>query len=246
VEVKGFQFENFKKGGEKVKNKVLLISLAVVLALSISLIGCGGEVGQQEEEEEPEIPEYNLTISSTKGGSVITPGQGTASFTYDEGEVVNLEATPDDGYRFLNWTGDVGTIADVEDATTRIIMNGDYSISANFRQDEVVTFIDPNLEAAVRHAIAKHESPIYTLDMEQLGGLDAEQSGISDLTGLEYATHLRRLILGNNQISDIKPLVDNEGISEGDEVDLYENPLSSASVNTYIPQLEARGVIVDY
>jgi Leucine-rich repeat (LRR) protein len=53
-------------------------------------------------------------------------------------------------------------------------------------------------------------------------------------------------LLHNNQISDISPLVDNEGISEGDTVDLDENPLSSDSINIYIPQLEARGVNVDY
>jgi TRAP-type C4-dicarboxylate transport system substrate-binding protein len=34
--------EKFKKGGEKVKNKVFLISLAVVLALSLSIVGCTG------------------------------------------------------------------------------------------------------------------------------------------------------------------------------------------------------------
>ena len=105
------------------KNRVLLISLAVVLALSVALIGCGGE-------EAPEVTEYNLTISSTEGGEVTTPGEGTR--TYEEGMVVNLVADPEEGYRFVNWTGDVGTIADVEDATTTITMNDGYSIIANF------------------------------------------------------------------------------------------------------------------
>jgi hypothetical protein len=40
-----------------------------MLALSVGLIGCGGE----------EIPEYNLTISSNEGGKVTTPGEGTFS-----------------------------------------------------------------------------------------------------------------------------------------------------------------------
>jgi len=35
-------------------------------------------------------------------------------------------------------------------------------------------------------------------------------------------------------------------LSEGDEIILRENPLSWDSINTYIPQLEARGVTVDY
>ncbi len=74
--------------------------------------------------------EYSLTISSTSGGSVTTPGEGT--FSYDEGTVVDLVATPGAGYRFDEWTGDVGTIADVNAASTTITMNGDYSITANF------------------------------------------------------------------------------------------------------------------
>jgi hypothetical protein len=77
-----------------------------------------------------EIVEYELTISSTDGGSVTTPGEGT--FTYGEGDGVNIVATPDAGYRFVNWIGDVGTIADVNAATTTITMNGDYSITAKF------------------------------------------------------------------------------------------------------------------
>lgn len=65
------------------KNRMILVSLAIILAISVGLIGCGGE-------EAPEITKYNLTISSTEGSSVTTPGQGTGSFTYDEGEVVRI------------------------------------------------------------------------------------------------------------------------------------------------------------
>ncbi len=72
----------------------------------------------------------DLTTDSTGGGSVTTPGEDT--FTYDEGTVVDLVAEADEGYRFVNWTGDVGTIADVHAAATTITMNGDYSITANF------------------------------------------------------------------------------------------------------------------
>jgi hypothetical protein len=73
---------------------------------------------------------HDLTISSTEGGSVTTPGEGT--YTYDEGTVVNLVAEADKRYRFENWTGDVNTIADINAASTTITMNGYYSIAANF------------------------------------------------------------------------------------------------------------------
>jgi hypothetical protein len=70
----------------------------------------------------------------------------------------------------------------------------------------------------------------------------------SDISPLASAnlTSLTELSLGGNQIGDIEPLVDNPGLGEGDYVDLVFNPLSDTSLNTYIPQLEARGVIVDY
>jgi len=74
--------------------------------------------------------EYALTISNTAGGSVTTPGEGT--FTYEEGTVVDLVAEPEEGYRFVHWTGDVRTIGNVNAAATNITMNGDYSITANF------------------------------------------------------------------------------------------------------------------
>jgi len=79
--------------------------------------------------------------------------------------------------------------------------------------------------------------------LEQLrlyGNQIRDVSIITDLGNLQY------LDLGANQISDISPLVDNEGLSGGDQVYLNGNPLSSDSVNIYIPQLVARGVIVDY
>jgi len=76
------------------------------------------------------IPQYDLTISSTAGGSVAVPGEGT--FTYNASAVLDLVAKADSGYRFVNWTGDVTAIANVNGASTTITMNDDYSVVANF------------------------------------------------------------------------------------------------------------------
>jgi len=73
---------------------------------------------------------YTLTISSTGGGSVVIPGEGT--FTYEPGTAVDLIAITDTFYNFNKWTGDVDTITDVNSAATNITMNDDYSIMANF------------------------------------------------------------------------------------------------------------------
>jgi hypothetical protein len=74
--------------------------------------------------------QYNLTVASTEGGSVTTPGEGT--FTYEAGTEVELVASPSEGYRFVSWTGDVGTVAGVNSTPTTITINDHYSITALF------------------------------------------------------------------------------------------------------------------
>jgi hypothetical protein len=76
------------------------------------------------------LVQCSLTITSTAGGSVTTPGKQT--FTYNAGTVVNLVAEPEEGYRFARWTGDVKTIGNINAAATNITMYHDYSITANF------------------------------------------------------------------------------------------------------------------
>jgi hypothetical protein len=84
-------------------------------------------------------PQFDLTISSTAGGTVTTPGEGT--FTYDQGTGVNLVAQAEEGYRFLNWTGDVDAMALVDAASTNITMNDDYSITANFQEKPSINWL---------------------------------------------------------------------------------------------------------
>jgi hypothetical protein len=194
--------------------------------------------------EEIHKDQYNLIISSTVGGEVTAPGEGI--FMYDGGTVVDLVAIPDAGYGFLNWTGNVDDIANVNDATTTITMNNDFSVTANFEEGDSVTFTDPNLEAAIREAIDIPERPIYPSDLKGLISFAASEKNIADLTGLEHCTNLTELDLRGNEISDISPLVQNEGFGEGDAIYLQGNPLSWESVNIYIPELRGRGVTVVY
>jgi hypothetical protein len=91
--------------------------LLTTVALVVGMAGCAPT-------------QYQLTISSTNGGSVITPGEGT--FTYNAGKVVRLVARSALGYAFGEWTGDVATLNTVNSFSTTITMNGDYSIIADF------------------------------------------------------------------------------------------------------------------
>jgi len=126
-----------------------------------------------------------------------------------------------------------------------------------------ITFPDPNFEAAIREAIDKPKGPLLTTDLERLTSLDAEVRRITDLTGLEYCTNLRALVLQGNEISDLSPLASLTNLTtlwlQGNQISdisplvsltnltelaLGVNPLSSTSINAYIPQLRERGVYV--
>jgi uncharacterized repeat protein (TIGR02543 family) len=73
---------------------------------------------------------YDLTmaVDPTEGGTT-DPAVGV--HTYAEGTVVDITATPNSGYAFDHWTGDV---ADVNSATTTVTMDGDKTVTAHFTQ----------------------------------------------------------------------------------------------------------------
>ncbi|GAF99161.1 unnamed protein product, partial [marine sediment metagenome] len=62
--------------------------------------------------------------------NVTAPGEDT--FPYDCGTVVDLLAKPAEGYSFVEWSGDVGTVDNINAAETTITMSGNYSITASF------------------------------------------------------------------------------------------------------------------
>ncbi|MFA7485304.1 MAG: agmatine deiminase family protein, partial [Phycisphaerae bacterium] len=77
-----------------------------------------------------------LSVSSNSGGSVTTPGEG--DFQYVQGTDANIVAAPDLNYHFVNWTGsgvDAGKVADANAADTKITMDADYAVAANFAID---------------------------------------------------------------------------------------------------------------
>jgi hypothetical protein len=104
--------------------------LFIVTMLGAVAGGCQGTPVPDPDSDPTPPAKYSLSIASTAGGSVTTPGEGT--FTYDEGTEVNLVALPEDGHLFVEWTGSVGTITNVNATSTTITMNDDYSVTANF------------------------------------------------------------------------------------------------------------------
>ncbi|OHB55820.1 MAG: hypothetical protein A2173_10245 [Planctomycetes bacterium RBG_13_44_8b] len=74
-----------------------------------------------------------LTVSSTVGGSVISPGEGVFGYPYDKYTPIIAEA--DEGYIFTYWSGTgvtAGKVTDAGAASTTILMSANYTVVANF------------------------------------------------------------------------------------------------------------------
>ena len=93
--------------------------------------------------------------------------------------------------------------------------------------DKPVDIPDSNLRTAIEKALGKASgATITTEDMKHLPQLIAPNASITDLTGLEGATNLTLLELGNNFISDISPL---KGLTNLVRLDLNNNSISDLS-----------------
>ena len=93
---------------------------------------------------------------------------------------------------------------------------------------KVVSIPDANLHAVIETALGKSSSTIITAsDMGYLTNLEARDANISDLTGLEGATHLTDLRLDRNAISDISVL---GGLTNLTGLGLDENNITDISV----------------
>ena len=92
---------------------------------------------------------------------------------------------------------------------------------------DIVSIPDVNLRAAVESALGKPAGALITgADMEKLERLVADEKGISDLRGLEYATHLERIELRHNAISDLSPL---RGLTRLNNIKLRGNRITDIS-----------------
>ena len=103
-------------------NKVLLISLALLLVISVGVVGCGGGG----------VTTYNLTMAANPvGGGTATDLTNTSP--YAAGTVVSIKAVANPGYQFVSWTAPAGTFANPTAATTTFTMPAQaLTVTANF------------------------------------------------------------------------------------------------------------------
>ena len=87
-------------------------------------------------------------------------------------------------------------------------------------------------------------SPLAAL--AQLETLNLNINSIADVTAVRGLRALKGLYLVSNRVEDITPLVQNEGLDNGDIVDLRANPLADRAAEFDVPALRRRGVNVRY
>ncbi len=91
------------------------------------------EVGFQEQLtnwQEPYPVEYELTVLASEGGVIVFPEETVTLREYDE--IVTLSAEAQEGYSFLEWSGDVENVDDITAITTTVVIEDDYVITADF------------------------------------------------------------------------------------------------------------------
>ena len=124
------------------------------------------------------------------------------------------------------WTSNFSTVISAlnspDDTVTRPV-----EPVVDLRPGDLVSIPDPNLRVAIEEALGKAVgSQITAADMARLTRIDADDAGISNLTGLEAATRLERIEFRHNAISDLTPL---RGLTRLNNIKLRDNRITDVS-----------------
>ena len=124
------------------------------------------------------------------------------------------------------WTANFAQVVSVlnspDDTTTEPIDPG-----TDLRPGDLVTIPDLNLRTVIEQLLGKAPGALITAaDMARLTRIDADDAGISNLTGLEAATNLERIEFRHNTISDLSSL---RGLTRLNNIKLRGNRITDVS-----------------
>jgi len=83
-------------------------------------------------------------------------------------------------------------------------------------------------------------------NFNELFSVNLSNNNISDITSFRTLKKIRNIYIKNNNVSNIYPLVQNAEFAGLGYLDLTINPLDTVSINTYIPSLQSRGIMVSW
>ena len=156
----------------------------------------------------------NLTYLELIGSNIEDLSPLVANTGLGEGDSIYVRGNP------LNYTSIYTHIPALRSRGVRVE-------AENLITTQVVDIPDPNLRGAIESALGIPPGGTITDgQMATLTELHAEGSGISDLTGLEYATNVNHLDLSRNNISDISAVA---GLTNLTTLFLSDNNISGIS-----------------
>jgi hypothetical protein len=118
---------------------VILLFVLFLFAASCGTTDSGEDDDGGDPNGQPET--YSLSTSvSPEGSGTVSPASGT----FEEGTEVSVEATPEDGWLFDGWTGDI----DSADNPLAFSINSNTSLTANFVQESTESEYVVELAAA--------------------------------------------------------------------------------------------------
>lgn len=104
-----------------------------------------------------ELKTYELTINTEGQGSVSEEVLEQKTSEYETGTVVELTAQPEEGYKFVEWKGDVsGT-----ENPTEITIDNSKEVTAVFEKKDYALTVNTNGEGAVSEQIVQQKSTDY-------------------------------------------------------------------------------------
>jgi hypothetical protein len=218
----------------------------LVISHSVSLIGLASETlyhyrvrskdasGNESISQDDTVTttgvKCSLTVSSTIGGSVTTPGE-PGPYQYDQGTEVSIEATEDLNYRFVNWTGtavNAGKVANPDSASTTVTMDADYTIQANFVIDETdktaptVTNLSPQQDS-----IQVPLNTLLILDIADSGdGVDASSVTIKVNDNTVYSGNTAKYSSAYGECYRTGTKADYTFIYQSNETFSFDQPIS--------------------
>ena len=124
------------------------------------------------------------------------------------------------------WTSNfddvIAALHSPDDATIQPVEPG-----VDYRPGDLVSIPDPNLRAVIEERLGKSPGAVITAaEMARLERIEADEAGISNLTGLEAATQLERIEFRRNSISDLSPL---RGLTRLNNIKLRGNRITDVS-----------------
>ncbi len=145
-------------------------------------------------------PVWNkITAEIIQNGNYIFPS--TVNAIMSDNSVKSVPVTWDINTVNLNKIGTYKFEGTIPDSTQKV------NLTLKVTEDSQIQFPDLAFKTLISRRLGKTiDAAIYKSDVLEITDLYANNSGITDLTGLQYFTNLKTLYLGRNNLKKITPL----------------------------------------